>query len=296
LHESTRNGLFPGSTSRKRPRSPSKGSEASDSSLNLARMQSYDTVISHAQSLPCVHAKHVDFEDFDLFSPSWTEEALRQPAKAQNIQKMFARQQQDASFHEAPKLDDYTLIADKPAWSSHSLTWPACVISNDIPVDTRVAQFFAKGAFLLWPVWQFISKGTASLEHMFGQRVAPIKSPSMDEALRGISKFEIAHPNFGVLALDISAPTEQSLFLAQNFKCIMFVGEVAKNMPNSTIRPLIPESALIHFLRHAFFCIRFANGQEVIFSCRVNLLVGEALLKLSMCFENGVLLVGGYVG
>ena len=310
MHEKNRNSqLLSSSAAAKRSRSASNDSEGSHSSLNLVRMRSNDTAVSRARSLPVALGKNKtkeEFEDFDLFSPTWTTEALAQDkpyfstTTTRNIQQALTHLTSGESsglLEETRKSAASSPLISKSPLPMHStLAWPGCVISKDIPVNPRVIEAFGNGEFLFSPLRQLFSKGTASVDQTLDQHFASIKTPSMDEALRLIAKFEATLANFGVLALDVTAKSAQDFYLAQNYKSVRFLGEVSKNMSNQTIRALIPESVAVHFLRHAFYCVHHASGQELIFSCRVNLLAGETLLKLSMCFENGVLLVAGYVG
>ena len=120
-----------------------------------------------------------------------------------------------------------------------------------------------------------------------------LKPPLLFEAMNILSSFEAKFNNFCGLALDLTAIGMNDFIVAQTLASVRYIGSVARNQPNSKYRRLVPDSHLFNLARHALYCTRFAPGQVVTFSCKVNLLSGEALLKLRMCFLNGVLVIGG---
>ena len=125
----------------------------------------------------------------------------------------------------------------------------------------------------------------------FGHSIGIKKSPVIIDDLEAITRFEETHRDFGIVALNLMASRFKDLYLGKNFKSIQYIGVVAKNFANSRYRPLISESNLIGFLRNVLFCARFVPGEEIVFSCKVLPVTGEALLRLVMTFSNGVLLL-----
>jgi len=119
-----------------------------------------------------------------------------------------------------------------------------------------------------------------------------LKPPLLFEAMNILSSFEAKFNNFCGLALDLTAIGMIDFILAQTHASLQYLGSVARNQSNGKYRRLVPDSHLINLARHALYCTRLAPGQVVMFSCKVNLLSGEALLKLMMCFLNGVLVIG----
>jgi len=195
-------------------------------------------------------------------------------------------------------FDDLPRVASKPGPhgvpTAHARgALPKCVISEPLTVDARVAAAFNDGAILFGAILQLISKGVSTLELFSGQPALALHTPSIVDALTAISKFESRHEKFAVIALNLGTTKFDELYFAQNSLSVPFLGIVAKNLPSAAYRALIPESEVLHFIRHMFVCTRIAPGQDFVFSCKVNLLWGVCLLRLVMCYENGVLVVGG---
>jgi len=170
---------------------------------------------------------------------------------------------------------------------------PSCLLKDEIPLDPRITLTINDSFLLFGVVLRVIVEGQTASGINFGQSIGVKKSPMVVDGLEAITKFEAIHKDFGILALNLFVNRFEDLYLAQNFKSIQYLGVVARNFSNSRYRPLISESNLIGFLRNLLFCVRFVPGEEIVFSCKVLLVTGEALLRLVMTFSNGVLLIGG---
>ena len=166
--------------------------------------------------------------------------------------------------------------------------WPPCVIAVEIIPDVQVqnCDSLLQSAFL-----QYVC-GRGDIQTSAFQALGPLNPPTLLDAIDALSSFETRFNNFCGLALDLTAIGKEDFIIAQNQASVRYIGPVARNQPNASYRHLVPDSHLINLARHALYCTRFAPGQVVTFSCKVILLPGEALLKLMMCFLNGVLIIG----
>ena len=178
-----------------------------------------------------------------------------------------------------------------PPSSSNMFTfgqWPSCVITEEIIPDTQVqnCDSLLQSLFL-----QFVCGG-GDIQMIGFHAMGPLKSPTLFDAISALSSLEAKFNNFCGLALDLTAIGRDDFVMAQNQASVGYIGPVARNQPNASYRRLVPDSHLINLARHALYCTRFAPSQVVTFSCKVNLLPGEALLKLMICFLNGVVVIG----
>jgi len=170
---------------------------------------------------------------------------------------------------------------------------PMCRTKDEIPLDPRLAVAINDSSLLFGALLRIVVEGQAASGTGFGQSIGIKRPPAVEEGLEAITKFETTHKDFGILALNLFANGFEDLYLAQNIKSVQYLGVVAKNISNSRCRPLVCESNLIGFLRNVLFCVRFIPEEELVFSCKVLLVTGEALLRLVMTFYGGILLVGG---
>jgi len=163
-----------------------------------------------------------------------------------------------------------------------------CIIAAEIIPDMQVqnCDSLLQSLFL-----QYARDGDikTSAFHALG----PLKHPSLVDAMNTLSSFEAKFNNFCGLALDLTAIGRDDIILAQTQASVPYIGPVARNQTNASYRRLVPDSHRVNLARHVLYCTRFAPGQVVTFSCKVILVPGEALLKLMMCFLNGVLVIGG---
>jgi len=178
--------------------------------------------------------------------------------------------------------------------SSHNMfilgQWPPNIITEEIVPDVQVqnCDSLLQIAFL-----QFVCG--KNIQTSLFETMGPLKPPTLFDAVNALSSFETQFNNFCGLALDLTAIGKDEFILAQTQASVRYIGPVARSQPNASYRRLVPDSHLINLARHALYCTRFAPGQVVTFSCKVILLPGEALLKLMMCFLNGVLVIGGHI-
>ena len=179
--------------------------------------------------------------------------------------------------------------------SLHAANLLSCVITSAIPLDPRIAVCVSDTSLFFDAVLKIILEGqsTSSTAGSFCLSMGLKKAPTLHDGLSAITRFEAAHENYAVLALNLSATRFEDFYFAQNFKSVPHIGEVARNLPNSKFRSLIGESSMIGFVRYVLFCVQFAPNEDVSFSCKVLLVTGEVLLRLIMTFSNGMLLVGG---
>jgi len=166
--------------------------------------------------------------------------------------------------------------------------YPSCVIAAEIIPDVQVqnCDSLLQSAFL-----QFVCGG--NIQTSLFETMGPLKPSTLFDAINALSSFEAQFNNFCGLVLDLTAIGKEDFILAQTPASVRYIGPIARNQPYARYRGLVPDSHLINLARHALYCTRYAPGQIVTFSCKVILLPGEALLKLMMCFLNGVLVIGG---